>query len=154
MAKSKTDKRKFTIAGLPVVDASMPLIVKITGKDIQHAKRRSSDCCAAARALCRENPEILEAHVYMSRTYLKKRQVIERYITPPALRLETMAHDRAGIFMPGEFTLGAPRGSLRLGQHAGGTKKTKTGKQPRAVHRVQGVRPVAPKGGRTTPDFK
>lgn len=139
-------KRNFTIDGLPVVDATMPLVVHITGKDIAHAKRRSSDCCAAARALCRENPKIVEAHVYLTRTFLKMAKHVERYLTPPALRLETMAHDRAGIFMPGDFTLAAPTGSLRLGAKQGGRKKTPTGRTKRVVHRVQAVRPLAPRG--------
>lgn len=153
MNTNSKPKRRLTIDGLPVVDAKLALVVHITGKDIKHAKRRSSDCCAAARALCRENPEIREAHVYLTRTFLKKRDVVERYITPPALRLETMAHDRAGIFMPGDFTLGAPRGSLRLGAHSGGKKKTKTGRSPRVLHKVEGVRPIAPRGQGNT-EFK
>jgi len=145
MAKNPK-RRHFTIDGLPVIDARLPLEVHITGRDIKHAKRRSSDCCAAARALCRENPEIVEAHVYMTVTLLKKREHVERYTTPPALRLETMAHDRAGIFLPGDFTLGAPTGGRRLGHHAGGKKKTKTGNSTRKVHKVMGVRPMAPRG--------
>lgn len=136
----------------PMVDASRSLVLRITTADIKGSKKKSSDCCAAARAICREHPEVKEAHVYLSRTFVVRAKRIDRYVTPQSLRTEIVSFDRAGIFEPGDYRLKPPPASVQLGYQKPPSKAAKTGKAKRSPHIVVGVRPTGPRGRRT--DFE
>lgn len=126
-------KRKFN--DLPVVDAEETLIVKVTNHDIKAGKSNQPDSCAAARAICRDY-KAAEAHVFTTRTYVRKGSKYVRYITPSAMAREIVVFDRGGKMEPGEYRLLAPRKTMKLGAGYGGknTRGNRTGKvRPRHV---------------------
>lgn len=132
------------INGLPVVDATKPLNLVITKRDVSLGATKDPGACAAARSLCRL-PEIDEARVHLGRTYIKSGKKWIRYETPKAVRTEIVAFDRGGSFEPGEYIFGAIRPSHRNGRQQGSTKsQTKPAgakKKRRAKpHVVSGVR--------------
>lgn len=140
-------KRKL-IDGLPVVDATIDAIVTIKPVDIKGAKRKSETGCAAARAICRQE-HVEEARVHLSRTLIKRKTKWQRYSTPPCLRTQLALYDKAGIFDAGDYPLKAPPPSQRLGYNSGQKRAPhkKTGKAPRVMHALAGMRDSAPKGG-------
>jgi hypothetical protein len=145
MAKPKV---KRTIDGLPVFDSPMDLILKVTKADVAKAVKGSCEKCAAAIALCRQRG-VKAARVYLSRTLVQRARQWDRYVTPDALRTEIICYDRAGIFALGDYKLMRPKRSQQLGYKDGQKRsphKT-TGKPPRVMHIVEGVRPSAPRGG-------
>jgi hypothetical protein len=140
-------KKRRTIDGLPVFDSTTGLVFKVTPVDIKTSKRKSCEMCAASVAICR-TLKAKEARVYLSRTLVRRPDRWDRYATPGALRTEIVCFDRTGDFRPGEFRLGAPCASQKLG-YTDGKKRSphkKNGKPARAMHIVEGVRPVMSKG--------
>jgi hypothetical protein len=140
-------KKRPTIDGLPVFDSKMDLIFDVKPNDIKNSTRKSCEECAASVAICRQY-KVKEVRVYLSRALVKKPDRWERYVTPEAVRTEIICFDRTGDFRPGAFRLIAPKRSQQLGYKVGQKRAPhrKTGKPPRALHVVEGVRPSAPKG--------
>lgn len=91
-----------SLDGCPIVDATKPIIVKITKRDIAKAKRRAPDCCVAAQALIRS---FGKAKVHLTRTYVKKGNKWLRFQTSIHLKHEIIAYDRGGQFATGEYAL-------------------------------------------------
>lgn len=101
------------INGLPVVDATSPLMIHISTRDTKLGKTKDPGACAAARCCMRTVEECTEARVHKSRAYLKMGTVWVRYITSPSLRAEIVAFDRGATFEPGHYTLSAvPKSQL------------------------------------------
>lgn len=140
-------KKRRTIDGLPVFDSRIDMIVKVTPADVKNSKKKSCDQCAAAVAICR-SVGIKEARVNLSRVLVRKADRWERYVTTGALRTEIVCFDRTGDFRPGDFMITAPCKSQMLGYKEGQKRSPhKTnGHKRRAMHIVEGVRPVMSKG--------
>jgi hypothetical protein len=139
MAKLKYD--------LPVQDAKRDLVLHITEADIKGSKKKDSDYCAVANALCRQE-HFKTARVHKGVTYVMHTDgTVTRYCTPKSLYIELLIFDRGGRMEPGEHKLQAPRGVKRLGMHEKPKgKKGKTGRPVKPVHLVKSVREDAPKG--------
>lgn len=129
------------IDGLPVLNAKAPITLKVTSRDITQADPKQPDQCAFARA-CRRALHVKEARVHLGRVYVRSNDTDWlRYITPPALRVEIIAFDRGGEFMPGEYTLLSPPKSKQTGKEQGSKKRaTGTGTPRGAPHIVTNVR--------------
>ena len=151
------------IHDMEVFDATKPLIINITDKDVKEGKGNDAGACAAAVAAMR-SLGATRARVHLSRTYLelepaklgiksRKGKVWIRYQTPLSLRAEIIVLDRDGKMEPGEHKLGAPakqhrlaapRPAIQLGKRKKRIdKKTKTHPQRgnRAMyHKVANVR--------------
>lgn len=141
MLKGRTRK----INGLPVVDATDSVILKVSTKDIAVAKKKSQGECAAAIA-CVRQLHATEARVHLGRTYVRYNGKWKRYITSAALRDELVAFDRGGSFTPGPYTLISMQPSRawdRKYRQNQAKKKVKR-QSRRAPHRtiVSGVRPI------------
>lgn len=137
------------IEGLPVVDATEPLLIHVRAIDIKGASKKKPGDCAIARACRRElrkgNVRVVEARVHLSRTYLlldgaNGTRGWLRYMTPQAARDEIIAFDRGGSFAPGEITFKPPRPAEKLGA----SRKRHPDSPPRPqrgpVHIVKDVR--------------
>jgi len=135
------------LAGLPLRDATIDLVINVTPKDVRAQGKKSNTECAAAVAICRQQ-KVAEARVYLSRTYVKKERWWDRYVTPAALRTELVVFDRTGQFDVGEYRLMAPSEAQQLGYRPSRTNPNKKGKiKARAPqHVVAGVRDPATKG--------
>lgn len=103
------------INGIKVKDATTPLVLEITKRDVQLGNTRDPGSCAAARACVRLVPDAKEARVYLSRVYVRTDKEWIRYLTPSSLRTEVVAFDRGGSFSPGEHTLLVIGGTRKLG---------------------------------------
>ena len=131
------------IEGIPVVDATKPVVLHIGALDIPKAKAKSPSTCVAARACMRDlNAE--KVRVHLSRIFVKlpgKRAWV-RFATPAALRAEIIAFDRGGKFVPGDYKLTPLPVSKGHDYHKKSTKERtmrKTGKK-RAYHVTENVR--------------
>lgn len=125
------------IEGMPVVDATRPLTLHITPRDIEISIKREPTSCAAAAA-CLRQFDIVAARVHLTRTLLQINGRWVRYITPRTLRQEIITFDRGGVFEPGDFTLKpAP---VREDRPTG--TRAVTGKKRHLTHAVANVRPT------------
>jgi len=137
--------RILQIDGLPVLNATEPLLLKVTGRDVAKATLKQPNECAVARA-CARQFHVKEARVHLGRIYLRTNETNwVRYMTPKPLRDEIIAFDRGGAFEPGEYTIGAVDKWRRdrAGRTQGGKstpKAKRSGKRRRAPHVVQNVR--------------
>jgi len=133
-------RTKMTIDGIPVKDATRDLNLKIQPRDISGARAKDPSTCAAARAVKRQCHAI-EARVYMSVTYILRKEKWERFLTPPALSREIVVIDRSGShFSPGEYRMKAPFPAKRLGYQKPTGPKTTKGKKKRYRHLTANVR--------------
>jgi hypothetical protein len=126
----------------PVIDAAAPMNILISKADVVGAKAGNPEQCAAARAINREQPSIVAAHVYRSRVFVEYRDRVVRFLTPARLRQETISFDRGtpGSFIEGEYTILPPYESAKLGApprpgRPGGKNRT-----PIERHDVKGAR--------------
>jgi len=135
------------INGKRVVDATNPLHISISKNDAKLGKTKDPAKCAAARAIVRTLADAKSARVHLGRTYIEVGDVWVRYKTPMSLKTEIVSFDRGTQpeHAIGEYTLGAPSPTDRLGVRP--KKPTgKTGsKKPRphiarVHHQIQGVR--------------
>jgi hypothetical protein len=130
------------ISGLPVVDASRRLMLRISKTDIKKGKSKDPGACAAARCALRSVKNVEQVRVHKSRTYLNVGRKWVRYHTPVSLRTEIVSFDRAGVFEPGSYVLTpmnpAHRGGVK--RKAGAHPHKYTGKRRAKYHVVTGVR--------------
>jgi hypothetical protein len=128
------------INGEKVVDATKPLKLTITDRDVSLGNTKDPGACAAARACMRET-HATAARVHVGRTYLKIGEKWVRFNTGAALRSEIVAFDRGGKFEPGEYKLSPPQPSHRAsGKRQGTTPTRRTGKKRAKPHIMTGVR--------------
>ncbi len=102
---SRKQKATQTIGGIPVVDATKPITLKISANDIKKGANKNPGACAAALACLRQIKGIERARVHIGRTYILKGGKWQRYLTPLSLRSEIVAFDRGGKFQPGEYVI-------------------------------------------------
>ena len=127
-----------------VKDATKPLQLTITQRDINASKRRAPEACAAAKCLLRMDG-VDEAIVNKTRTFIRRGATWTRYMTPISLQMELVAFDRGGRFEPGEhFLLPVPQYERPTGKRQGGkdkpgAKKGHSGKV-RSYHRISNIR--------------
>lgn len=93
------------IAGKRVVDATKPVTIKITPRDIADGNNKNPSSCAAAKAAKHSIEECISARVHIGRVYIEQDKKWVRYNTPDSLKQEIIAFDRGGSFAPGEYTL-------------------------------------------------
>lgn len=138
MRKHCKDARMYK--GLPLVDATRDMELRVTKNDVKFAKKNDPRNCAAA--VCISRIMKTEAEVHISRTYIKADNKWIRFITPPAIGREITSFDRSAIFESGDYTLKAPPQSQKLGygRGKGGHVRTETGKKHRVNHMTTNIR--------------
>jgi hypothetical protein len=145
----KTQTRRIqTLDGLPVYDATEPLIIEIIKADIHARDRKNPEKCALAQA-CKRELHVTEARAYLSRLYVKHGDHWLRYQLPEAVRQEVASFDRGGGFSQGTYRIPPlPQHQRAGGKHRGGNGPTRpgTGTAPkRQTHRqVEGLRAPSP----------
>jgi len=143
------------IAGKRVVDATKPVTITITPRDVAKGDNKNPSGCAAAMAAKHSIAECISARVHIGRVYIEQDKKWVRYNTPDPLKQEIIAFDRGGTFAPGEYTLRpisvnetaegrrrnaeGPRGSGTTGAARNRRKKLMVAKIKR--HEVSGIRP-------------
>lgn len=143
------------IAGKRVVDATKPVTINITPRDIAAGDNKNPSSCAAAKAAKHSIEDCISARVHIGRVYIEQEKKWVRYNTPDSLKQEIIAFDRGGAFAPGEYTLRpisvnetaegrkrnaqGPRGSGTSGGARNRRKKLMVAKIKR--HEVTGIRP-------------
>lgn len=93
------------INGKRVVDATKPVTIKITPKDISSGDNKNPASCAAAKAAKHSIEDCISARVHIGRVYIEQDKKWVRYNTPDSLKQEIIAFDRGGSFAPGNYTL-------------------------------------------------
>ena len=128
-------RRIQTLDGLPVYDATEPLLIEVTSADVNRHRRRDPERCALAAACTRSLH--VELRAYLSRLYIKHPDGNSwlRYILPEAVRQEVSAFDRGGGFSSGTYRV-TP---LPLRQRSGGPGQGGSGK-----HNPNNPKPAKP----------
>jgi hypothetical protein len=115
------------INGKKVVNATKPLHLNITPRDVKFGDNKDPGGCAAARAILREVPDCTKARVHLGCTYVEEPKRWLRYKTPGALRTEIVSFDRGASFTPGPYTLRPlPPSHRKVYGAAQGTETNKT----------------------------
>lgn len=132
------------IDGKKVINASKPVLIKITTEDCKTGRTKKPDMCAAALA-CQRDLKCIQARVHISTTYVETNKHWLRYRTPGGLRDEIISFDRGTGFHPGEFILRPlqPSHQANGARQGGPNKPTKkrSSSQRAPYHVTNGVRP-------------
>jgi hypothetical protein len=141
-------RRIQTIDGLPVHDATEPLLIEVLPVDIKSRRRKDPEHCAVAEA-CKRELHCTEARVYLSRLYVRQSDHWLRYEMPTTIRSEIQTFDRGGGFSTGSYRIIPPRPSKRVGMpKRGGNNKTNSGGgKPITQRHVTGIRQSSPLTG-------
>ncbi len=118
-------RKQRTYEGLPVMDATDPVVLHITKADVQGAKKNDPAHCAAAVAGKREYKK--EVRVFLTRTYVKEKTHWTRYINPERVTREIVSFDRGSTFVPGAYKVDAAPKAARLGAPRGVSSHPRTG---------------------------
>jgi len=144
------------INGKPVVNATKPVIIKITPRDISTGDNKNPSSCAAAKAAKHSIEECISARVHIGRVYIEQDRKWVRYNTSDALRTEIVAFDRGGAFNPGEYSLRpisaneTTEGRARKRANKDRKLRAQSNQHPRKIHvkiakikrhEVTGIRP-------------
>lgn len=128
------------IDGLPVIDATESIILRVTARDIRAASIKEPNQCAIARA-CRRALHVKEARIHLTRMYLRTNDHNwVRYEVPRSARAEIIAFDRGGDFEPAEFIFGKVTPSQKVGTPRSKGKRVGTKPKIRKPHVVNNVR--------------
>lgn len=128
----------MNINGTKVVDANKPVKLQITPADIRKGDNKDPAACAAAQCIMREHKDVEAVRVHIARTYIKRNNKWERYLTGRALRGEIIAFDRGGAFEPGEYYIApVPPSHRHLGKRQGGPDKKPYKKNKKKIARVK-----------------
>lgn len=137
-----------TIDGLPVYDATEPLMIEVLPADISRRRRLDPERCAVAEA-CKRELQVQEARVYLSRLYVHQGDHWLRYVLPESIRSEIQTFDRGGGFSTGTYRITPPVPSKRVGAPMrGGQNRTHPGAgKPITQRHVTGIRQSSPLTG-------
>lgn len=92
------------IGGKKVVDATKPLILYVSNKDVQNGQVKNPEECAIAKA-CKRQLGARRAKVHLTRTYVEYDDKWVRYSTPNSARTELVSFDRGKKFEEGVYKL-------------------------------------------------
>jgi hypothetical protein len=144
------------INGKRVVDATKPVTISITARDVANGDNKNPSGCAAARAAKHSIEDCISARVHIGRVYIEQEKKWVRYNTPDSLKQEIIAFDRGGSFAPGEYVLRpvssgeTPEGRRSRREDKNRELRAKSKQHPRKVvvkiakirrHEVSGIRP-------------
>lgn len=144
------------INGKRVVNATKPVTINITQRDVDTGDNKNPSGCAAAKAAKHSIEECISARVHVGRVYIEQDKKWIRYDTPDALRTEIIAFDKGGNFQPGEYTLRAispgntTEGRAKARKDKDRALRAKSPQHPRKLaikvakikrHEVTGIRP-------------
>ena len=96
------------IDGQPVGNAATRLRVNVTAADIRNGKPLNPNACAIAVACVRQVDGVTAAKVHLGRVYLLIHGKWKRWHMPEYGRIEVIAFDRGGKFVPQEIDLMPP----------------------------------------------
>jgi hypothetical protein len=148
-------RRIQTLDGLPVYDATEPLLIEVIKADIKANARRDPEHCAVAEA-CKRELHVTEARAYLSRLYLRMAGEDHwlRYLLPETIRQEVASFDRGGGFSVGTYRIPTlPPNQRSGGANQGGSGNHNYSPSPtkRTTHRVvHGLRAHSPLMGGAT----
>ena len=104
--------------GLEVRDATAPLTVKVTQKDIDQAVQRDPETCAVARG-CKRMKDVIDVRIGATTAFVDRGNYIERFVIDPDDRKRLAVFDRDGYFAPGTYRLLPPPEERKIGARAG-----------------------------------
>jgi len=141
-------RRIQTLDGLPVYDATEPLIIEIVKADIRSRDRKNPEKCALAQA-CKRELHVTEARAYLSRLYIKHGDHWLRYQLPETVRTEVASFDRGGGFSQGTYRIPPLSPSKWSGgrTRGDGTGKPKTMPARQTHRKIEGLRAPSPLAG-------
>ena len=139
-------KKALKLYGLPVVDATEPLVLDVVKGDIHERGRRDPECCALSEA-CKRTLGVPRAIVYRSRLYIQQGDCFVRYELPQAAAAEVRAFDRGSGFTIGEYRITPVAPRDQRGKHLwdyGPVTRTGRPRGERARRQIEGVRHASP----------
>lgn len=130
--------------GLNVVDATAPLVIKVSQRDIEKATQADAGECAIAKG-CKRLPGVGDVRIGASIAFVDYNDRVERYVLAPEDRKRIDVFDEDGYFKPGEYTLLPPPPEKKIGARVG----TKPGSNTRNK-KAPGVDRATPRRGRVS----
>jgi hypothetical protein len=133
------------INGKKVINATKPVVLHISERDVASGAVKSPAGCAAALA-CLRQLKAANARVHLGRTYVEIGDKWVRFQTPQSLRAEIVSFDRGGAFDPGDYTLRVMTPNrIPAGKRQGGKSDNIRPRKPvkiarRSYHVTTGVR--------------
>jgi hypothetical protein len=133
------------IDGMPVGNGAARLRVNVTPNDIKIGKPMNPNACAIAVACVRQLKGVTAAKVHLGRVYLLQHGEWRRWYMPEYGRIEVIAFDRGGKFVPQEIDLMPPPIQV-LERYRKAKPRRSSSRRPgprrrrQKVHRVMDVR--------------
>ncbi len=125
--------------GKNIVDATEPLAIRVTRKDVNVAKAKSPTTCALAKG-CLHDSKVLSARIGVKVALIELDGEIKRYGVLPEDARKIRAFDNAHYFQPGTYTLVPPK--TKLGVHTRGHGRKGDGKPHKDVYRQAPLRHI------------
>jgi len=126
-----------------VIDATTPLHITVSKRDVSGATPKKPEDCAMARA-CKRLRHADGAIIRPSRAYIIRGNTAIRYAVPPSVGREIVVFDRHSDFKPGDYHLSAITKSKRLGRRQGSDspkRNASSRSKPKIFrHRTVGIR--------------
>jgi hypothetical protein len=148
--KSTPQATVFTyLDGLPIYDATSPMVIHVVSRDIKEQKRKDPENCAIAKA-CQRELSAERVRVHLSRTYVKfaGSNFWLRFQTSNAARTEIAVTDKGGTFAEGSYMLLPINHKPKRRSYRTAKSKAPYSYQ-QSPHELQGVRQKSPVvGGR------
>jgi len=121
-------------AGLPMKNATQPVIVVVTQHDVVYSRKANSKDCALACA-SRRIPGVKRGFFFRTTAWLERDDGFFRYALPQSVQSEIVAFDRSKQFAPGAYRL-APSTKTQSGPsgRSGNTLKRSGRKKPTLKH--------------------
>jgi hypothetical protein len=132
-----TNVRKFFPNVKTVKNATGPVTIEVTPRDVANSKRKRHSECAMATA-CKRAMHLDGVIVSIHTAFLIKGEVATRYKVSSPVSREVVSYDRGSGFAPGEYRLHVPH--YRNGK-ARGPHKT-AGRKRKAYHLTTGIRTI------------
>jgi hypothetical protein len=114
-----------------VADATKPITITVTKRDVQKSSKKNPENCAMACSFKRRGWD--SAIIHRSTAYLVRGDLAVRYFVPQSVVREIVSFDRHGDFRPGDYHLSAIDPSRRIGAYQPETRNVPGGTNKRAV---------------------
>lgn len=106
----------YLINGKKVIDATEPITIVVTAKDVTKARQRDIGECPLAQSI-RKQRDVINPRIGASIALIEFDEVVRRYGYPPRTKDRISVFDQDGGFKPGEYQFVPPR--VKIGDRKG-----------------------------------
>ncbi len=131
--------KRAKLNGKPIIDATGPMTIKVTRRDVGKAKQGDPTMCALANGALHDQ-EVISSRIGASVALIEYKKKVVRFSIKPEDQKKIKAFDKANYFQADTYELVPPKVPIGSGTKNHKAKPRVGKKEWKSVHKMAGTR--------------